>query len=113
VDYLVWRRWWQQRDAIALEEILVTQWDPLGVRENPDQRRRLLAPDRAHRHRLRHGLSAEEIIELLASANRQVGVRVNTRQLAGVSMEIRRWYRQEQDDPARDHGPVTYTEPES
>jgi uncharacterized protein YbaR (Trm112 family) len=44
-------------------------------------------------------VSAEEIFELLASANCQLGVRVNTRQLAAVAMEIRRWYRQEQDDP--------------
>jgi hypothetical protein len=63
--------------------------------------------------RLRHGVSAEEIFELLAYANRQFGVRVNSRQLAAVAMEIRHWYRNEQDDPAGHHWPVTYTSPDT
>ena len=55
---------------------------------------------------------AEEIFEFLASANRQLGVRVNTRQLAGAAMEIRHWYRREQADPPRRYWPVIYTERE-
>jgi hypothetical protein len=58
-------------------------------------------------------VSAEEISDFLASTNRQLGVRVNCRQLAAVAMEIRRWYRQEQHDAARDHCPVAYTDPKA
>jgi hypothetical protein len=112
VDYLDWLRWWRRRGAVALEEILLAHWDPLGIRDDPE---------RGHAYarwavrigiRLRHGVSAEEIFDLLASANRQLGVRVNSRQLAAVATEIRRWYRQELDDPAREHWPIIYTEPE-
>jgi hypothetical protein len=112
VDYLEWLRWWRDGGRVALEEILLARWDPLGVRDDPAQRH-------AYAHwavrigiRLRHGVSAEEIFEFLVSANRRLGVRVNTRQLAGAAMEIRRWYRTERDDPPRRYWPVTYTEHE-
>jgi hypothetical protein len=57
-------------------------------------------------------VSTEEIFDLLVSANRQLGVRVSSRQLAALATEIRRWYRQERDDPAREYWPIIYTEPE-
>jgi hypothetical protein len=112
VDYLDWLRWWQRRGAVALEEILLAHWDPLGIRDDPEQRHAYARWAVRIGIRLRHGVSAEEIFDLLASANRQLGVRVNSRQLAAVATEIRRWYRQERDDPARDHWPIIYTEPE-
>jgi hypothetical protein len=113
VEYLDWLRWWKGRGAVALEEILLTHWDPLGVRDDPEQRDAYAQWAVRIGVRLRHGVSAEEIFELLEAATRQLGVRVNSRQLAAVAMEIRRWYRQELDDPARYYWPVTHTKPES
>ena len=113
MNYLGWLRWWKERGAVALEEILLAHWDPLGVRDDPEQRHAYARWAVRIGIRLRHGVSAEEIFELLVSANRQLGVRVNSRQLAAVAMEVRRWYRHEQDDPARSYWPVTYTRPES
>jgi hypothetical protein len=36
VNYLDWLRWWQRRGAVAPEEILLAQWDPLGIRDDPE-----------------------------------------------------------------------------
>jgi hypothetical protein len=112
VSYLDWLRWWKERGALELEGILVRHWDPLGIRDDPQQTHVYTRWVVRIGMRLRHGVSAEEIFELLASANRQPGVRVNTRQLAAVAIEIRRWYRQERHDPARYHWPIIYTEHE-
>lgn len=112
MDYLDWLRWWRRRGAVALEEILLAHWDPLGIRDDPEQRHAYARWAVRIGIRLRQGVSAEEIFDLLASANRQLGVRVNPRQLAAVATEIRRWYRRECDDPARDSWPIIYTESE-
>jgi hypothetical protein len=37
-------------------------------------------------------VSAEEISDLLDSATRDLGVRVNHRRVTAVAVEIRRWY---------------------
>jgi hypothetical protein len=113
VDYLDWLRWWQERGADALEEILVARWDPLGIRDDPEQQHAYARWAVRLGIRLRHGVSAEEVFDLLAAASRELGVRADPRQLAAVAMEIRRWYRHERGDPARYHWPVTYTQPET
>ena len=113
VDYVEWLRWWRQCGRVALEEVLRERWDPLDIREDPEQRDAYARWAVRIGIRLRHGVSAEEIFELLASANRQLGVRVNTRQLAAAAIEIRRWYRREHEDPPRRYWPVIYTEPEN
>jgi hypothetical protein len=82
----------------ALEEMLLDRWDPLGVPDDPERRDAYARWAVRIGVRPRHGVSAEEISELLAAASRRLGVRVNTRQLAATAMEIRRWYRQEQAD---------------
>ena len=93
VDYLEWLRWWRRRWRDEREAILLERWDPLGVRDDPEQ------PDAYARWavrigiRLRQGVSADEISEFLASANRQLGARVNACQMTATAMEIRRWYR--------------------
>ena len=112
VDYVEWLRWWRRRGRAELEEILLERWDPLGVRDDPEQQDAYARWAVRIGIRLRHGVSAEEIFEFLELANRQFGVRVNTRQLAATAMEIRRWYRREQDDPPRYCWPVTDTERE-
>ena len=112
VDYIEWLRWWRRRGRVALEQILLERWDPLDIRDDPEQRDAYARWAVRIGIRLRHGVSAEEIFEFLASANRQLGVRVDTRQLAGAAMEIRRWYRRERDDPPRRYWPVIYTERE-
>jgi hypothetical protein len=112
MDYIEWLRWWRQRGRAALEEILLMRWDPLGIRDDPQRGDAYARWAVRIGIRLRHGVSAEEIFELLASANRQLGVRVDSRRLAAVAMEIRRWYRREQNDPPRRYWPVVFTEPE-
>ena len=112
VEYEDWLRWWQHRGAAELERILLRHWAPLVVADEPAQR------DVSKRWavriglRLRHGVSGEELAGLLVSANRQLGVRVNDRQLAAVAMEIRHWYRDALGDPARGHWPMIYTREE-
>ncbi|NUT56309.1 MAG: hypothetical protein HOQ03_10035 [Thermoleophilia bacterium] len=113
MDCVEWLRWWRQGGRTALEEILLERWDPLGVGDDPALRDTFARWAVRVGVRLRHGVSAEELFDLLAAANRRLGVRVNERQIAAAAIEIRHWYRREQDDPPRPHWPVIHTERET
>ena len=107
-DYHAWLRWWRERGAAELEELLRARWDLTAVTDEAVHRRWAVRIGM----RLRHGISAEELFDLLASETRRLQPRVNERALAALAMEIRHWYRRERDDPARAFWPVSRTRPE-
>jgi hypothetical protein len=112
-DYENWLKWWRASGRADLEDILHQRWIPLDHSDNV-QRREICAryTTRIGMH-LRHGISGAQIADLLATANGELGVRVNERKLAAVAMEIRSWYRAQRGDRARTHWRMRYTCPET
>lgn len=113
-DYEHWLKWWRDAGRAELEDLLLRRWAALRLPDEADRRR-----DVCSRYatriggRLRRGVSGEEIADLLAAANRDLGVRVDERSVAAVAMEIRAWYRAQRGDHARTHWPMRYTREET
>lgn len=85
-------RWWQERGAGELRELLYREWDPIGVKE--------LADDSADEYeayagqlvrRLRAGASDEEVAALLEHFRRDMGLEPADPPLE-VARRIRGWY---------------------
>lgn len=112
-DYEHWLRWWREAGRSELEDLLLRRWASLRIAD--EAMRRDVCTRYATRigARLRRGVSGEEVAELLAAANRDLGVRVDERSVAAVAMEIRTWYRAQRGDHARTHWPMRYTRQET
>jgi hypothetical protein len=85
-------RWWQERGATELRDLLYREWDPIGVKD--------LAEDSADEYeayagqlvrRLRAGASEEEVAALLESFRREMGLEPADPPLE-MARRIRDWY---------------------
>ena len=85
-------RWWRERGAHELRDLLYREWDPIGVKE--------LAEDSADEYeayagqlvrRLRTGASDEELAVLLEGFRRDMGLEPAEPPL-DVARRIRAWY---------------------
>lgn len=85
-------RWWTERGAAELRELLYREWDPIGVKH--------LAEDSADEYeayagqlmrRLRAGASEEEVAALLEGFRRDMGLEPADPPL-DVARRIRSWY---------------------
>jgi hypothetical protein len=112
-SYEHWLRWWRETGRADLEDILLRRWSPLDTGDDVQQRDICARYATRLGMHLRHGISGAEIADLLVTANGELGVRVDERQLAAVAMEIRTWYRAQRGDPARTHWPMRYTRDET
>jgi hypothetical protein len=86
-------RWWQERGARELRELLYREWDPIGVKD--------LAEDSADEYeayagqlgrRLRAGAGEEEVAALLAGFRVDMGLEPADPPL-GTASRILEWYR--------------------
>ena len=86
-------RWWQERGAGELRELLYREWDPIGVKD--------LADDSSDEYeayagqivrRLRAGATDEDLAELLESFRRDMGLEPAEPPLE-TARRIGSWYR--------------------
>jgi hypothetical protein len=86
-------RWWQERGARELRELLYQEWDPIGLKD--------IAEDAADEYeayagqimrRLRAGSSDEELAALLESFRREMGLEPGDPPL-DTAARIRAWWR--------------------
>ena len=85
-------RWWDERGAAELRTLLYEEWDPIGVKELADE-----SADEYDAYagqivrRLRAGATAEDIAELLAELEREMGLDPNEPPL-GTGRRVVDWY---------------------
>jgi hypothetical protein len=93
MDVAEHERWWRERGAGELRELLYQEWDPIGLKD--------LAEDSGDEYeayagqimrRLRAGSSDEEIAALLESFRRDMGLEPADLPL-DTARRIRDWYR--------------------
>ena len=93
MDHADYERWWTERGARELRELLYEEWDPIGVKD--------LAEDSGDEYeayagqlarRLRAGADDEEVAALLVSFRLDMGLEAGDLPL-DTARRIREWYR--------------------
>jgi hypothetical protein len=86
-------RWWQERGARELRELLYHEWDPIGLKD--------LAEDSADEYeayagqimrRLRAGSTDAEVAALLESFRLEMGLEPSDELQLGMAARIRAWW---------------------
>ncbi len=92
VELSDWYRWWNQRGSLELRELLLSEWDPIHVRDAD-------GPDDEYDGYLgqlggllRKGGDVGAVAEYLASAEHHMGFDTQPDQLRKVAEHIRTWY---------------------
>jgi hypothetical protein len=87
-------RWWRERGDRELRELLLREWDPIGISRIAD------AQLDEYEHyagqlvrRLRAGASDEEVAAVLEGFRRDMGLEPSDELPLGVARTIRDWYR--------------------
>ena len=95
MDAQAYERWWRERGDRELRELLLREWDPIGIADLAE------APLDEYEHyagqiarRLRAGASDEEIAAVLESFRGDMGLEPSDELPLGVAHTIRDWYRQ-------------------
>jgi hypothetical protein len=93
MDTADYERWWRERGARELRDLLYEEWDPIGLKH--------LADDSADEYeayagqlarRLRAGASEEDVALLLLSFQAEMGLETADPPLE-TARRIREWYR--------------------
>jgi hypothetical protein len=94
MDAQAYERWWRERGDRELRELLLREWDPIGIAELAD------SPLDEYEHyagvvgrRLRAGASDEEIAAVLEGFRRDMGLEPSDELPRGVARSILDWYR--------------------
>jgi hypothetical protein len=95
MDAQAYERWWRERGDRELRELLLREWDPIGIAKLAD------APlEDEYEHyagqlgrRLRAGASEEEIAAVLEGFRSDMGLEPSDELPLGVARSIRDWYR--------------------
>jgi hypothetical protein len=88
-------RWWKYEGASQLREILLADWDPIGVNGIPEARDEYDGYLGAVANRLRDGANAREVAEYLADVQSdRMGLPATPEQLDRVAERIVRWYQE-------------------
>jgi len=89
-----YERWWRERGERELRELLLREWDPIGIARIAD------AQDDEYEHyagqlarRLRAGASEEEIAAVLEGFRTDMGLEPSGELPLEVASRIRDWYR--------------------
>ena len=87
-------RWWRETGDRELRELLVEQWDPIGISQLATE------PLDEYEHyagqlvrRLRAGATEEEIAAVLEGFRADMGLEPSDELPLGVARSIRDWYR--------------------
>jgi hypothetical protein len=94
MDAQAYERWWRERGDRELRELLLREWDPIGIADLAD------APLDEYEHyagqiarRLRAGAGDEEIAAVLEGFRDDMGLEPSDELPLGVARSIRDWYR--------------------
>ena len=87
-------RWWRERGESELRELLLREWDPIGIARIAD------AQTDEYEHyagqlvrRLRAGATEEEVAAVLEGFRTDMGLEPSDELPLGVARSIRDWYR--------------------
>ena len=87
-------RWWRERGDTELRELLLREWDPIGISRIAD------AQLDEYEHyagqlvrRLRAGATEEEVAAVLEGFRTDMGLEPSDELPLGVARSIRDWYR--------------------
>jgi hypothetical protein len=87
-------RWWRERGDVELRELLLREWDPIGISRIAD------AQLDEYEHyagqlvrRLRAGATEEEVAAVLEGFRTDMGLEPSDDLPLGVARTIREWYR--------------------
>ena len=94
MDAQAYERWWRERGNRELSELLLREWDPIGIAKLADEQ----LDEYEHysgqlARRLRAGASDEEIAAVLEGFRRDMGLEPSDELPLGVARSIRDWYR--------------------
>lgn len=94
MDAQAYERWWRERGDRELRELLLREWDPIGIADLAD------APLDEYEHyagqiarRLRAGAGEEEIATVLEGFRKDMGLEPSDELPLGVARLILDWYR--------------------
>jgi hypothetical protein len=87
-----WHRWWNDRGSWELRELLMTEWDPIHVRNAQGAQDEYDGYLGQLGGLLRKGASATGVAEYLAWAEGRMGFDTQPEDLAGVAEKVTRWY---------------------
>jgi hypothetical protein len=94
MDAQAYERWWRERGDRELRELLLREWDPIGIARIAD------AQDDEYEHyagqlarRLRAGATEEELAAVLEGFRIDMGLEPSEALPLGVAQKIRDWYR--------------------
>jgi hypothetical protein len=94
MDAQGYERWWRERGDRELRELLLREWDPIGIGDLAE------APLDEYEHyagqlarRLRAGAGEEEIATVLEGFRGDMGLEPTDEPELGVARSIRDWYR--------------------
>jgi hypothetical protein len=94
MDAQAYERWWRERGDRELRELLLSEWDPIGIADLAD------APLDEYEHyagqlarRLRAGAGDEEIAAVLESFRKDMGLEPSDELPLGVAHTLREWFR--------------------
>src|SRR3954467_7649705 len=94
MDAQEYERWWRERGARELRELLLREWDPIGIARIAD------AQEDEYEHyagqlarRLRAGASDEEVAAGLEGSRPDRGLEPSDELPLGVAKAIGEWYR--------------------
>src|SRR3954453_13883247 len=94
MDAQEYERWWRERGDRELRELLLREWDPIGIAKIADEQ---LAEYEHYAgklaRRLRAGASDEEIAAVLEGFRSDMGLEASEELPLGVARSIRDWYR--------------------
>ena len=94
MDGQEYERWWLERGDRELRELLLREWDPIGIAKIADEQ----LDEYEHyagqlARRLRAGASDEEIARVLQGFRADMGLEPGDEPPLGVARRIRDWYR--------------------
>jgi hypothetical protein len=94
MDALEHDRWWRERGDRELRELLLREWDPIGISQIADAQ----LDEYEHyagqlARRLRAGATEEEIAAVLEGFRTDMGLEPSDELPLGVARTIRDWFR--------------------
>ena len=94
MDAQEYERWWRERGDRELRELLLREWDPIGITDLADEQ----LDEYEHyagqlARRLRAGASEEEVAAVLEGFRKDMGLEPSPELPLGVARKVRDWYR--------------------
>jgi hypothetical protein len=87
-----WHLWWKREGAAELNELLLSEWDPIGVGDVPEARNEYSSYAGSLARLLREGADVEALQAELSSALDHMGLEPSGEREGRVAERIASWY---------------------